>query len=623
MNTPENSSPPPTQTIKPRWRWWDDLKALGVIALVLAAFIVGILAQRARTGDQAGPAVAAAGEVQKYTCPMHPEIINDGPGKCPICGMDLVPAAQDDDADLGPRQLTLSPRAVALLNVQTVPVQQRPAEMEVRLVGKVEVDETRLRTIAVRVPGRIERLMVDYTGTTVKAGEPMVELYSPELLSAQQELIQAAAAARRAPDQQMLQGLTRVTLEATREKLRLWGLTPQQIEQIERSGEVSERLTLTAPIGGVVIEKEAREGQYVEEGQRIYSIADLSELWVQFQAYESDLPWIREGATVTFTTQAAPGQRFEGTVAFVSPTVDDRTRTVRVRVHAPNEKGLLKPGMFVHGVLRSAAPDARPAMVIPASAPLITGRRAVVYVHLPDAERPTFEGRDVVLGPRMGDLFVVESGLAPGERVVTNGNFRLDAELQLRGRISMMAPEGGAAPAHDHAAHGGAGPAAAPATVPERIEAPAEFSQQVGAVVGANFGLVKALSDDDPQAAQLAARQARQALAAVDMGLVQGAAHDLWMGSQRRMDQALEQLAGRADLATQRRHFEQFSDELTRVVRWFGTGPVGPVYRAMCPMVENRRAYWLQADRPITNPYWGEAMYRCGEIVETLVEARP
>jgi membrane fusion protein, copper/silver efflux system len=623
------AAPPPA----PRWRprWLGDLKILGMVALVVIAFVTGLVV-RGGGGGGHDHATAGGAHDQIHTCPMHPEIRNQGPGKCPICGMDLVPLAKEEGDDLGPRQIALSPRAHALLNVQTAPVQRQRVSAEVRLVGKVEVDETRLRSIAARFPGRIERLFVDYTGTSVKAGAPLVAVYSPELVSAQEELLQAAAAARRMQGDEAVLGMARVTVQAARDKLRLWGLSKAQIDQIEQSGRASERLTIFAPIGGVVVEKDAREGEYVETGQRIYSIADLSRVWVQLDAYESDLARIRKGATVSFTTQAAPGRRIEGKVTFVAPTLEERTRTVRVRVEVPNRDGLLKPGMFVQGVL-TGAPSQRgePPIVIPASAPLITGRRAVVYVQVPDRDRPTYEGRDVVLGSRVGDQFVVESGLEEGELVVTQGNFRIDAELQLRGRQSMMAPEGGGGGGgHDHAGHAagavagavaGAGQdaaAAQPAT--QRMQVPPEFSRQVGRVVEAQFALVKALSDDAPKEAQAAAGKTREALAQVDMSLAKGAAHDVWMGSQRKMDQALQRLATRAGLDEQRRDFEQFSDELTRAVRWFGTGDIGPVYRAMCPMVHNRDGYWLQAWPNVTNPYWGAAMYTCGEIAEKMVE---
>jgi membrane fusion protein, copper/silver efflux system len=644
----ENETPTPEQQPVPRKRGWGrDLRILGMVLLVVVAFVTGLTMRGGGGGDGHDHAPAGAAADQVHTCPMHPEIRNQGPGKCPICGMDLVPMAREEEGDLGPRQLALSPRAKALLNVQTAPVQRLRANAELRLTGKVEADETRVRAIASRVPARIEKLFVDYTGTTVKQGAPLVAVYSPELVAAQEELLQAAAFAGRAQGDEALAGTARANVRAAREKLRLWGLSSGQIAAIEKGGRASERLTITAPIGGVVLEKDAREGEYVAAGQRIYTIADLSQVWVQLDAYESDLARIREGAPVTLTTQAAAGKRIEGKVAFVSPTLDERTRTVRVRVNVPNREGHLKPGTFVQAVLR-AEPTRRDAapLVIPATAPLLTGRRAVVYVEVPDRDRPTYEGRDVVLGARLGEQFVVESGLEAGELVVTNGNFRLDAELQLRGRPSMMAPEGDGAGGHDHGGqaagggaggqerggpapgsaggheHGGpAGSAESAAATPERLEVPAEFSRQIGQVVEAQFALVKALSDDEPEHARAAGAKTREALARVDMSLVKGAAHDLWMGSQHKMNEALQRLAARERLEEQRREFERFSDELTRAVRWFGTGDVGPVFRAMCPMVENKReGYWLQPQREVTNPYWGEMMYSCGEITETIAE---
>ena len=487
---------------------------------VIAAFAVGYLVRwgcvpATPRPTEGVPAPAAAGQPAEaptvWTCAMHPQIRQPKPGLCPICGMKLVPVETGAEATGGPPRLAVSEEAARLMEIETAPVERRFVTAAVRMVGKVEYDETRLAYITAWVPGRLDRLFVDYTGVPVRKGDHLVYLYSPELLSAQAELLQALRAVKdlEASDVAIVRQTAQATVEAVREKLRLWGLTAEQIAEIETRGTTSDHVTIYAPIGGIVVEKSALEGMYVDTGTRIYTIADLSRVWVKLDAYESDLEWIRYGQTVAFESVAYPGQTFAGTVAFIDPILDEATRTVKVRVNAANPDGKLKPGMFVTATVRSdiatggrvmapdlagkwicpmhpdvvknqagtcdicgmplvtteslgyvsAAPtDADKPLVIPASAPLVTGTRAVVYVQVPGAAKPTFEGREVLLGPRAGQWYLVRKGLAEGERVVTHGNFKIDSALQIQTKPSMMSPEGGGpAPVHEH------GGAAAPA----------------------------------------------------------------------------------------------------------------------------------------------------------------
>ena len=403
------------------------------------------------------------------------------------------------------RRITVTPEAAALMNIETARVQRRYVTNVVRLVGKVDYDETRLKYITAWVPGRLDRLFVDFTGVEVAKGDHLVLIYSEELYSAQQELIQAVRSARQLGGGS-LGNVGSNLVRAAREKLRLLGLTDEQIRRIEQRGEPVTHLTIYSPIGGTVIEKLRQEGDRVRLGDRIYTVADLSQVWVKMDAYESDLVWLRYGQEVRFTTEAYPGEVFRGRIAFIDPVLDKKTRTAKVRVNVSNEHGKLKPEMFVHGEIRAliasggrvldpelsgkwickmhpevidpkpgkcricgmtlvsteelgyVAPTASEAdkpLVIPVSAPLITGQRAIVYVKVPDAPAPTFEGREIVLGPRAGDYYLVRHGLKEGELVVTRGNFTLDSEVQIQAKPSMMTPEGGGGGGHDHGGHSG------------------------------------------------------------------------------------------------------------------------------------------------------------------------
>ncbi|QEG01509.1 Cation efflux system protein CusB precursor [Stieleria maiorica] len=481
------------------------------IAQAIVLLGVGLLLGMSMRGDgstdggtsaqenHSGHAHASAGksEAQIWTCSMHPQIRRDGPGSCPICGMDLVPVKKSAS---GIRTVSISSDVKKLMNVQTVPVAHRYVTANVRMVGKIEYDRTRLAHITAWVAGRLDRLFVEFEGVEVNKGDHMAYIYSEELYTAQEELVAAQQSKADRPASRFVEPLN--LAESAREKLRLLGITEKQIREIEQRGKPSTHLTIYSPAAGIVVKKHREEGDRVRTGDRIYTVADLDHLWVQMDAYESDLPWLRYGQDVEFTTEAYPGEVFHGRIAFIDPVLNEATRTVKVRVNVSNEDGRLKPEMFVRAIVKSkiaaggrvldsslagkwispmhpeivkdgpgdcdvcgmplvraetlgyvtAEPsDTAKPLVIPVSAALLTGTRAIVYVQVPDAEEPTYEGREIVLGPRAGDYYLVKAGLKKGELVVTNGNFKLDSALQISAKPSMMTPEGGGGGGgHDH-----------------------------------------------------------------------------------------------------------------------------------------------------------------------------
>ncbi len=610
---------------------------------------------------------ATENQAALWTCSMHPQIKLPKPGKCPICFMDLIPLESDGDEDEGGlRELSVSENSARLMEIETVPVERRFVTAQVRMVGKVDYDETRVSYITSWVPGRLDRLFVDYTGVAVKKGDHLVTLYSPELLSAQEELLQSLKVVKDLENSQVavVRETAAATVTAVREKLRLWGLTPEQIRGIEQRGTPSDHITIYAPTGGIVVHKNAQEGMYVNTGTRIYTIADLSQVWVYLDAYESDLAWLRYGQRVQFTTQAYPGEPFTGSISFIQPVLNEATRTVKVRVNVPNPAGRLKPGMFVRavaeaqvatggrimdtalagkwispmhpeivkegpgacdicgmplvraeslGYVGTAQTDADKPLVIPAEAALLTGKRAIVYVEVPGKDKPTYEGREVVLGPRAGDYYLVREGLSEGDWVVTRGNFKIDAELQIRARPSMMTPEdGGAAGGHEHHdAHVKQVKQAAPAVNPV-------FKRQLAAVIQGYLAIQTALAQDDPKAASAAASKALEALAKVDMELVTGQNHEDWMKQSGQLKSLLASMGAEESLEPARRQFALLSEQIMALLRRFGV-PDGTLYKAWCPMAfGNRGAEWIQAGEEIANPYFGATMLRCGEITEEL-----
>jgi len=430
------------RNLDPRRSW-----PLAVVVIVLA-FAAGMLARggggddsRAVDNGQSTEAVAPT----RWTCSMHPQIIlpsNDQ--KCPICFMDLIPLMDDQGEGLAPGDLRLSKSAAALAEIATAPVQRRSVDHVLRMVGKVAADETRTGTITARVAGRLDELHVDATGENVARGEPLAEIYSPRLYAAQTELRAAAAAVEHARAQGVRDEAAEATLAAAIEKMRLLGLERAQIDSILAGGPIQKHITVNAEAAGVVVERHAARGDYVKVGQVLYAIADLRQVWAVLAATERDLAWLREGQGVSFTARALPGQRFKGTILFIDSVLDERSRTVEVRVAVDNGAGLLKPGMLVAAEVAAGlgTANAKEPLVIPATAPLLTGTRAVVYVRKPGGGDPVFSGREVELGARAGDWYVVISGLEEGEDVVVNGAFKIDSALQIQARPSMMNPHG-------------------------------------------------------------------------------------------------------------------------------------------------------------------------------------
>lgn len=368
-------------------------------------------------------------ENQIWTCSMHPHIKQDKPGKCPICAMDLIPLKTnitESIADDG--SIELSEEASALANIQTSIVNRMNPTKEISLYGKIQPDERNLQSQTAHFGGRIERLYISFTGETIKQGESIATIYSPELLNAQQELLQAIKLKESQPK----------LVEAAKEKLRLLKLTDYQISKIELSGIVSPTIDVKANTSGVVISKNVSQGDYINAGTILYEIANLSRVWVLFDAYEVDLPFLKLGDNIEFTFQAIPGKKFLGRISFIDPVIDKTTRTAKIRVEIPNPQLELKPEMYATAKVFATLKQMKNEIVIPKSAVLWTGKRSIVYVKQPNSNSPIFKMREIELGPSLGDSYVVLSGLKDGERVVTNGVFTIDANSQLEGKRSMM-----------------------------------------------------------------------------------------------------------------------------------------------------------------------------------------
>lgn len=414
-----------------------DFKRHGYLLLTLAALAAGLGLGYLLFHD--GPAKGVEAEKGKtmYTCSMDPQVRQDHPGKCPICGMDLIPvtggaqgAAAGGGSQMPPDDIMLSEEAMALANVQTQTVATGAAMKEVRLFGKIQPDERREQVQSAYVDGRVERLCINAVGDRVAKGQTLAVIYSPALYAAEQELLQAMG--------YPVQAQRKALVDAAVEKLELLQIDRAQIDRVMKAGKASPYVTLKANTSGTVTEKKVEQGDYVSQGQPLLKIADLGTVWAVFQAYEGDLPFIRQGAAVRFASESLPGRTFEGRVSFIDPVLDDKSRTAGVRVVMQNKGGLFKPQMIVSGYAATSMKGYEDDIVVPKSAVLWTGRRSVVYVRDEGYDEPTFAMREVTLGPSLPDAYVVTDGLAEGEEIVTNGTFAVDASAQLAGKRSMM-----------------------------------------------------------------------------------------------------------------------------------------------------------------------------------------
>ncbi|MBI2214786.1 MAG: efflux RND transporter periplasmic adaptor subunit [Acidobacteria bacterium] len=388
--------------------------------------------------ENAAPAKAEK-KVLFWVDPMHPAYKSDKPGTAPDCGMDLVPVYEGDEGPEGSQsdvegysKVKLTTQRQQLIGVQTGVAETRAIGRRVRTVGRVAVDETRLHKITTKFDGYIEKLYVDYTGKEVRRGQPLFSVYSPELLATQQEYLLALRAADQSP----------LLLEAARRRLQLWDISSDDIRKLEKTGETRKNLTIYSPANGFVITKNAVEGARILAGEPMFEIAGLDRVWILADVYESELAAARLGVRAAITLSYLPGRTFDGTVTFVTPTVDSMTRTAKVRVEVDNRDGALKPEMFADVVIQE--PE-RSVTVVPESAVISTGTRSVLFVVKDDG---MFEPREIETGVKSERYVEIRSGIEPGEKVATQANFLIDSESRLKAALAQMSGPGG------HSGHG-------------------------------------------------------------------------------------------------------------------------------------------------------------------------
>ena len=553
-----------------------------------------------------------------WTCAMHPQIRMDKPGKCPICGMDLIPLKKSN-LEIDQDAIEMSESALKLAEVQTEQVRRGIVAKKIMLNGNIEADERLLRSQTSHVSGRIEKLYINVTGESVKKDQLIATIYSPELVTSQKELLEAKSLENKYPS----------LVEAAREKLRNLKLSEEQIKGIEKSGMVTSTFDIYANTSGIVLNRKVNEGDHVGIGTVLFDVADLTRVWGIFEAYESDLPWIKLGQKIEFSTQALPGKTFSGNVSFIDPVIDPLTRIARVRIELSNADLVLKPGMFVDGILQSSQAGSNESIIVPQSAVLWTGTRSIVYVKIPGTEYPTFKMRQITLGATMEDAYIVQDGLLEGEEIVTNGAFSVDAAAQLAGKKSMMNDQeksmtngqtiGNNMTMEVKQIHltAQAGKDQSEILTPEGT-IPVDFKKQLQEVYHAYLKIKDALVASNASQAEKAAAQFNQLLPLVNMNLVKGKDHQYWMEKLGQMKEASTLINQNDQIKDQRKAFSRLSSELKKSIKYFGL--IGEkIYCQFCPMAFDLSGdYWLSSEEEIRNPYLGDKMLSCGSVEEII-----
>ena len=639
-------------------RWWVQKFVSAALLFAVGLGLIAAMGLAQRLGwisGGGGGSVEAAPSAEGdsvYTCPMHPQIRQPNPGSCPICGMKLVPATSSGNTDLDELAVKIEPAARRLAGIETAPVRLEVMTSTIETIGAIAIDESRLVTIPSYIDGRIEKLFADYTGVVVQKGDHLAIVYSPELYSAQVEYLVSLSKLNEDSSFESVRESQRRLMRSLRQKLVELGMTEQQISELEESKEARSRLTIYATDSGTVIEKLAVEGKYVKPGDPIYRIADLSTIWLMLELYPEDASRIRFGQRVEAEVQSLPGQTFEGRVAFIDPVVNERDRTVGVRVEFLNEDGLLRPGDYASAKIHlpvgpqgevydaelagrwispmhpqivrdepgqcpicgmdliptsqfgySSEPVEQPAsIVVPRSAVLMAGSNSVVYV---ETEPGRFEIRPVVLGPILKDDIIIRDGLTEGEQVAVAGNFLIDSQMQLAGKPSLIDPTRAI-----QAQQETTGP-----LNPERIDVqnlPGPAGRQIEELYAAYLSVQSSLADDQKITEEQAVRLNRTAAALADSDAIPESLKE----PIRLVAEKSEHLHHMDIEQARLEAFRPISHAVIRLAAAVRGDQAEDRFTQMfCPMVEGGGGDWLQADDDLRNPYWGSAMLTCGEIV--------
>ncbi|MGM0613004.1 MAG: efflux RND transporter periplasmic adaptor subunit [Bacteroidota bacterium] len=555
----------------------------------------------------------AEAEETEYTCSMHPSVRQDEPGDCPICGMELIPVEDESSEGTDVQDFEMTETAMKLAQVRTSEVTAGSRAKDIKMEGKIAADQRKVYSQVVHFGGRLEALDISYVGQKVEKGQKLGSIYSPDLVAAQRELLETSGF--KYGSQEML--------EAARQKLKQWKLSDEQIEDIIQSGEVKTNFDIRADVSGYVTKMKANKGDYLQQGNHLFEIADLSSVWVMLDAYERDLQWLQEGQDVKLKVNAFPGREFSGSINFIDPFIDENSRVAQVRAELNNSNRELKPGMFITGRVKATMKEGSDALLIPKTAVLWTGDRSLVYVQSQEAgEKHIFRMREITTGQTLEDSIIVLDGLEQGERVVSHGTFAVDAAAQLADKTSMMNPETETASAGDLVKEGETAGVQDKDKIEdvEQFEVSTEFQQQLTRFYQDYIKMKNSFVDTDPDKVNEHANQLQNSLEDIDMSLLEGEAHMQWMDHLEVIEKDLNTIAESSDIEVQREAFVTFNPAFYKAVKAFGLIDVEAYYQ-FCPMAnDDNGAYWISEQKEIRNPYFGDEMMSCGENKDTIGE---
>jgi Cu(I)/Ag(I) efflux system membrane fusion protein len=528
---------------------------------------------------------------QNWTCSMHPQIMQPEAGDCPICGMDLIPAEVSAEG-LKANQFKLTENAMALANIQTMNVGGGVSDASniINLSGEIVVNADETATQPAHFDGRIDKLYITSIGQQVKMGDLIAEIYSPELVVAQQELIATYKTKNESPELYL----------SVRKKFKFWKIKDKQLSEIEKSGKVKMTFAIYSHVTGTVTDISVNKGAHIMDGHPIFKVSNLNTVWAEFDVYEKQLSFVKKGLPIDITTNQNRNTKIQAKVSFVDPILNTNTRTVVVRAALNNSKGDLKPGMFVNGELITINTTSS-SISVPKTAVLWTGKRSLVYVKIPNES--VFEMRSIELGKSTGKFYEVVSGLEIGEQIVVNGTFTVDAAAQLLGKKSMMTKVDDVSKKK---------------VAIDRLQVDVKFQNQLEKVVASYLELKEefVLSNADKTDEIISSLNA--SLGKVDMKLLKGpTAHNVWMRLLKEIKTSAHLMSSSKEIIAQRSAFIQLSSAMIHSVKAFGINK--KIYNQFCPMADkDKGAYWLSFQKEIKNPYFGRSMLTCGNIEEII-----
>ncbi|MEN8858619.1 MAG: efflux RND transporter periplasmic adaptor subunit [Flavobacteriaceae bacterium] len=530
-----------------------------------------------------------------WTCSMHPQIQLPEPGDCPLCGMDLIPL-ESSNSNSNPLVFEMTEDAIKIANIQTTVIGSGKTNSSgLKLSGKIKADETNSASIVSHISGRIEKLFISYTGEEVRKGQKIASIYSPKLITAQKELLEAYKVKEANPK----------LFEATSNKLKFWKITESQIQSIIKSKEAIESFDIYSSFSGVVLNKKVSVGDYLNEGEVLFDIQNLNQLWAVFDVYENDLTSIKIGDKISFTSTGIANKTFVSKIVFVDPVINPTTRTASVRATINNYNKALKPEMFLEGIVNNVKSN-KESVNVPKSAVLWTGERSVVYVKLPNVSTSSFEFREVTLGESNGANYTVLNGLSNGDEVVTNGAFVIDASAQLNNQSSMMNRNLLSSKSQG---------------LPDfTLTTPVEFKNQLKLVLDDYLLIKDALVQSNSKLAAEKSKLLINSMEKVDMKLVTGESHNFWMKQMKSIAVNTKGITETKDVSEQRDFFNTLSNSIIKATKSFGVKE-GTFYVQYCPMAGNEKgASWISKEAIVKNPYFGDEMLTCGSIEDTIDE---